>query len=333
MSFGNRVYPHNSINLSLLYREEHVELLNLQMPFTELEVKKAIFSCTSEKAPGPDGLLMLFYQRYWDYLKVDILEFFADFYRGAGDLSDLNSSWVLGIVGAGGSTHCCSLPPLRYFSTGFQEIPSTASEDCAKVTPYDPLLFILCVDVLFKMLQRAVDSNAISAVGIGNLKVHTLQFADDTLMFFDGSLRTAAAIKLILDGFSENSGLNINYNKSAIIPINLSQEQSSALSSSLGCSTQDFPFTYLGLPLTPKPLSKSEYLPLIEKIDKRLAGWKEKSLSKGGRLVLLNSVISTIPTYLSSVFQLPIWVQKAIDKTRRGLFGEARNYITDSIVF
>ncbi len=64
------------------------------------------------------------------------------------------------------------------------------------------LLFILCIDVLFRMLQVASDNLSLPGVGVGDVKIHTLQFADDLLIFFDGTPRSAAVIKKILDAFS-----------------------------------------------------------------------------------------------------------------------------------
>jgi hypothetical protein len=36
----------------------------LTAPFTESEIKEAVFSCYAEGAPGPDGLSFLFYQKF-----------------------------------------------------------------------------------------------------------------------------------------------------------------------------------------------------------------------------------------------------------------------------
>nr|CAD1834466.1 unnamed protein product [Ananas comosus var. bracteatus] len=77
--------------------------------------------------------------------------------------------------------------------------------------PLSLLIFILCVDVLYRMIHLAATSQSLQAVGIGDVKLHTLQFADDMLLFFDGTTRSAAAIKVILDAFSAYSGLKINY--------------------------------------------------------------------------------------------------------------------------
>lgn len=95
--------------------------------------------------------------------------------------------------------------------------------------PLFPLILNLCVAVLFRMIHLASTSQSLPIMGIGDVKIHTLQFADDLLLFFDYPCRSAVIIKLILDAFSEHSGLKVNYRKSAIISIN---EQSSLCSGS-----------------------------------------------------------------------------------------------------
>ncbi len=153
-------------------------------------------------------------------------------------------------------------------------------------------------------MHRVTTDGHLPAVGVGDCHVHTLQFADDILLFFDGSVRSAAIIKSILDSFSLFSGLRINFSKSSLTPINLSAQQSTAVASLLHCPCQTFPLTYLGLPVSPHKPRKADFLPLIEKLDKRMAGWKGLTLSRGGRLTLLNSVLTGIPTFFCAAFRL-----------------------------
>ncbi len=186
------------------------------------------------------------------------------------------------------------------------------------------MLFILCMDVLFRMFQLAVTSSILPTVGVGDMGIHSLQFADDLLIFFDGTAKSAKVIKVLLEAFTVASGLKINFTKSSIIPINLESSWAADLAGYFGCTTGGFPFTYLGLPLSPKALRKADYLPLLEKLDKSLAGWKGLPLSRAGRLVLVNAVLSSVPVFFCSAFRLPVWVAKAIDKIRRGFFWKGK---------
>lgn len=56
---------------------------------------------------------------------------------------------------------------------------------------------------------------------------------------------------------------------------------------------------------------------VIEKCEKRLATWKAQYLSLGGRTTLVNSVLDSLPTYVMSLFPLPVKVEKRIDALRR----------------
>ena len=48
---------------------------SLIAPFTEAEIKEAVFSCYAEGAPGPDGLSFLFYQKFWNLIKADLIRY------------------------------------------------------------------------------------------------------------------------------------------------------------------------------------------------------------------------------------------------------------------
>nr|CAD1816994.1 unnamed protein product [Ananas comosus var. bracteatus] len=81
-----------TINLREIYRDELLDLSSLQAPFSLLEVRKALFSYAPEKAPRPDGLPMIFCQRFWNLLKLDIMAVFNSLYSANADLNELNSS-------------------------------------------------------------------------------------------------------------------------------------------------------------------------------------------------------------------------------------------------
>jgi hypothetical protein len=71
------------------------------------------------------------------------------------------------------------------------------------------------------------------------------------------------------------------------------------------------------MPLGASYKAVSVWDPILEKMERRLAGWKKLYLSKGGRLTLLKSTLSCLPTYFLSLFTIPVSVAHRIEKQQR----------------
>ena len=89
------------------------------------------------------------------------------------------------------------------------------------------------------------------------------------------------------------------------------------LVSILGCNQVSLPMKYLGLPLGEKFKESTIWNPIIEKRKRRLAGWKRLYLSKGGKVTLIKSTLSNLPTYFLSLFPIPSEVAKQLEKLQR----------------
>lgn len=81
-----------------------------------------------------------------------------------------------------------------------------------------------------------------------------------------------------------------------------------------------WPLNYLGL-----PLERNQELPfwdpVVEKVEKRLNGWSKALLSRG-RLTLVQSVLSTLPTYYLFLFRIPASIAKRLKQSMRNLLWE-----------
>lgn len=94
------------------------------------------------------------------------------------------------------------------------------------------------------------------------------------------------------------------------------------MASVFGCITGSMPFTYLGLPLgTTKP-SIQDFSPMTNRIERRLSG-VSKLLSYQGRLILVNSVFSALPTFYMCSLQISPGVIEQIDKYRKACLWSA----------
>lgn len=144
-----------------------------------------------------------------------------------------------------------------------------------------------------------------------------INFADDTLIFLEADPKMVEYLKFLLIGFESLSGLTINFNKSALIPLNISNTLATTLLEQLGYQLSSLPMTYLGVPLHWKRLAYSDWQPLITKIENKLQTWKGSLLSLGDRITLLNSVILAIPLYWLSIYKIYVKVRQVIDRLRK----------------
>jgi hypothetical protein len=91
-----------------------------------------------------------------------------------------------------------------------------------------------------------------------------------------------------------------------------------------------FPCIYLGLPLKTRKSTRTELQPLLLKIANQLLGWKRDFLTYPDREFLVKADLSSMPTHFLTVFKLPQWAIKNIDRFRRSFFwrGKSPNQVT-----
>lgn len=175
-------------------------------------------------------------------------------------------------------------------------------------------MFILVVDSLDAIFKLAMAEGFLD--GISNARrswvLANLHFADDTLIFSSLGADQAVILKILLYYFEMASRLKF-FSKSSLIYLGQEQGKEAELSAILTCKIESLPIKYLGLPLGQRGPSTGDWLKLKKKVNKNLASWKGKLLSLGGRLTLVNVVLSAIPSYYMSIFPLPAWVIKNID--------------------
>ena len=135
---------------------------------------------------------------------------------------------------------------------------------------------------------------------------------------------------MILIWFETVSGLKINLGKSKLVLVGM-VDNLDLLLIVLGCKQGTLPMKYLGLPLRAKFKDKAIWNPILEKIDRRLAGWKRLYLSKGGRVTLIKSTLSNLPTYILSLFPIPAIVANRIEKLQRNFLWVALEMNQNSI--
>ncbi|RVW91131.1 hypothetical protein CK203_039967 [Vitis vinifera] len=239
-----------------------------------------------DKAPGPDGFTVAFWQSCWGFVKEEILAMFKEFHEQNTFLKSLNNTFLVLIPKKSGAEDIGTLDLLNAFVMGRQILDASliANEaidlwqkrkekgvicklDIEKAydsmnwqflmkglrqgDPLSPYLFVMGMEVLGALIRRAVEG-------------------DDTIVFCEANKDHLSHLSWILFWFEAASGLKINLGKSEIIPVG-EVEDIEELAVEIGCRVGSLPSQYLGLPLGAPNKASSVWDGVEERMRRRLA--------------------------------------------------------------
>ena len=62
---------------------------------------------------------------------------------------------------------------------------------------------------------------------------------------------------------------------------------------------------------------RSIWNPIIEKVERKLVGWKQLFLSKAGKVTLIKSILSNLPSYFLSLFPIPVDIANRLEQLQQ----------------
>jgi len=114
----------------------------------------------------------------------------------------------------------------------------------------------------------------------------------------------------------------VNFHKSCLIGVNVDRDFMDMVYDFLNCKEGALPFKYLGLPVGANSGRATMWQPLLDLLNRRLNNWGNKFISLGGRIVLLNAVLNSIPLFYLSFMKMPSMVWRKIVKIQREFLWE-----------
>jgi hypothetical protein len=127
--------------------------------------------------------------------------------------------------------------------------------------PTSPMLFVIGMEVLTSMVVKAAEDNL-----LGGLAGTTALQRISIVLFCKPVEEELTTIRQIMDAFGEASGLRVNYRKTTATMIRGTEAEFSRTKAIIGCRSQDFPIKYLGLQLALRPLTKTEWQPMLDAV-------------------------------------------------------------------
>ena len=108
------------------------------------------------------------------------------------------------------------------------------------------------------------------------------QFVDDTMLQGTPTIKEAKDFKQILNDFAMATGIEVSLTKSKIFFFNTDIAIQRNISKILGFQRDMLPSKYLGVPLIDKPLSKTAWELVINKLQEKIWKWTSRSLNLVG---------------------------------------------------
>ncbi|GJZ95579.1 RNA-directed DNA polymerase, eukaryota [Tanacetum coccineum] len=182
------------------------------------------------------------------------------------------------------------------------------------------------MESLHYSFSRVVEAGFFKGISFNeSVNISHLFYVDDAVFIGEWSRGNLSRVMHALHCFSLASGLKINVHKSHLLGVGIPNDTVAIVASDLGCSTMTTPFKYLGVMVGENMAKVSAWDDVVRKIKSRLSKWKIKTLSIGGRLTLLKSVLGATPIYWMSLFKVPNSVLASMEALRREFFNGAQS--------
>lgn len=140
-------------------------------------------------------------------------------------------------------------------------------------------------------------------------------FADDCYLFFNATEAEATVMKRVLNRYEDISGQMVNYNKSLItFSPNTATDARINVCDQLGVKEANAPGRYLGLPMSIGRNKAAQFGFLLERIEQKLDGWTNHTISKAGKVTLLKSAAQSIPNFWMKFMLIPNVICEKIER-------------------
>ncbi|XP_058092153.1 uncharacterized protein LOC131238046 [Magnolia sinica] len=325
-------------NLSLRIISEE-DASALELPFSIEEVKEAVNALEGDKAPGPDGYPIQFFQIFWDLLQEEVMEFLNEFHARGRISTNIGATFIALVPKFSGASEFKDFRPINLIGSLYKILAKTLANCLLKVI--GPIIspnqcaFISGRQIIDGSLiaNECLHSNHRSKKKFifCNLDMEkTYDHVDwDFLLYmmkrmgFDEVWRkwikeciSSTRFSILLNGspkgfFKSSRGLRQGDPLSPFLFLIIGEALSSMLlkgqtkvircfAAVAGLKVNMFKFIIYGV-----------------NMDNQEAAWKCHCLSIGGRLTLIKAALSNLPTHFMSLFRCPVTVLKSIDSLRR----------------
>ncbi|XP_074337470.1 uncharacterized protein LOC141674663 [Apium graveolens] len=307
----------------------------------EKEVKAALFNMHPDKSPCPDGMSPRLYQKCWPIVKKDVVELVKQFFDTGIIHDHLKLTNIALIPKKQNPMVMTDLRPISLCNVIYKVISKVLANRLKQVLDYvisdSQSAFIpgrlitnnimVAFEVMHYMKRKSRGKEAWMALKVDMSKAYDrvewsflqatllMKGIYDAYIFCNASMECANHVVQLLSLFEKASGQQINVDKSSVFfSNNTCNSLKQDLCHILKCREANDRSLYLGLPNIMGRNKNSIFGYINDKMNERIEGWDKKSLSKGGKEVLLKTKAQSLPNYAMSVFFLPVQLCQDLER-------------------
>jgi hypothetical protein len=202
---------------------------------------------------------------------------------------------------------CISTVSFTLLLNGFKSSSFIPGWGLRQRDPLSPYLFILCSEVLSRIINREVDRGVIQGVklGPGAPPIAKLFYADDVLLFCKAKIGEVNMLLNYVDKYCQWFGQSISVEKSGIFAFKgVPRQFLLQVNNQWGFKQLPNGVKYLGVPLFLSHNKSMNFAYVKEKLEARINTWKSKNLSWMGQATLIKCVAQACPLYAMSTCKL-----------------------------
>ena len=156
---------------------------------------------------------------------------------------------------------------------------------------FSPPAFLIVIEILGLLIRQ---NTKIIGIQVGHKNKKHAQFADDLWVCVRARQSCMDALFKLLSDFAENTGLNINYNKTQVLRIG-SLKNTNATLYTQGTISWSRRIKILGMWITPnkEEMIQLNYQKLVDKTNNIIQSWKYRDLTLIGKILVLNTLVAS----------------------------------------
>ncbi|XP_039054285.1 uncharacterized protein LOC120196582 [Hibiscus syriacus] len=317
-----------SLDNSMLYPTLNWDQWNwLDKPFENNEIKEALFSMGTLKAPGVDGFHAIFFQNNWDVVGEKVCSLVKHCLNSGQIVEALNRMSLVFLPKVDNPERINQFRPIRLFQNGELIEPFQPSRGIRQGDPLSSYLFVICMERLAQEIALSVNQGRWKPIKLSRNgpDISHLFFVDDLILFAEVNNSHIRIIHNTINKFCNSSGQKVSLQKSNIFySNNVNAHTRTSLTNLIGIKEVENHGNYLGVPLLHNRINKRTYNNIIQRVNDKLTLWKAKSLSLAGRIILAKSV-------MRSKYKMKEILHEELEKKGRTAFMESHMLLVGKI--